>query len=157
MLYCRACGYRLPEEADSCPLCGGRLTRLRGERTASLHTHTEAGERCVLPNRERPRTQRPKPARAALGPGRIVLLVLGILCTAAALMELILLPESAQHLPNALSSAVLASLFLQLSRLPRGSRFVQGLFGRRMSVGQFVVARVLLALVLRLFVAGLIR
>lgn len=48
MKRCPDCGFRANDEI--CPLCG---VRMRGSNTpVQTHTHTQTGERCVLPNRE---------------------------------------------------------------------------------------------------------
>lgn len=50
MKRCPECGFRA--EDSVCPLCGVRMQ----EHAASIrtHTHAQAGEKCALPNREKP-------------------------------------------------------------------------------------------------------
>lgn len=54
MKRCPECGFRANDTV--CPLCGVRMTG--GSSPVQTHSHTQTGEKCVLPNRERPTSER---------------------------------------------------------------------------------------------------
>lgn len=49
MRRCPDCGFRA--EDSVCPLCGTKMGRITA--TVQTHTHTQQGERCLLPEQER--------------------------------------------------------------------------------------------------------
>lgn len=85
MRRCPECGFRANDTV--CPLCGVRMGHVNNVPT---HTHTGAGERCVLPNREPYRPVPKQPERKQESTGKktsmpqyaawiIVLILFGIL------------------------------------------------------------------------------
>ena len=56
MKRCPECGFRANDTV--CPLCGVRMQGYSAP--ISTHTHRQGGEKCVLPNRENPKTDVPK-------------------------------------------------------------------------------------------------
>lgn len=49
MKRCPDCGFRAKD--DICPLCGVRMKSVSAP--AQIHTHTQPGEKCVLPRQEK--------------------------------------------------------------------------------------------------------
>ncbi len=146
MKYCATCGYRLPDFERECPLCGGKLTRQKAEEAPPLHTHKEAGEQCVLPNQEEtPRASKTpfQPRRAQVPPRKVVMLVLAVFFGINAFSSLLgIAAGGAAALFGLVANVLLASLFLDLSRVPPGSRTLKMRNGREVSVATLVWTRV---------------
>lgn len=146
MKYCAACGYRVPDFEQACPLCGGKLTRLQAEEAPPLHTHEEAGERCVLPNQEKtpPRTARMpfQPRRAQVPPLRTVMLVLAVFFGINAFSSLLgIAAGGAAAIFGLVANLLLASMFVDLSRVPPGSQTLKLRNGREVRVATLVLTR----------------
>lgn len=155
MKYCKACGYRVPEEADACPLCGGRLSAAPG---APSHTHREPGERCVLPNREPPRpaapretlrrpTVRDRSRRTEGSPLKTLWAVLTVVFVVSALPSLgrIFLGGDLHGLGGLIGSLIMAQLFYRLFTLPPGAKAVTDRTGKATPLGLYALPRVIFA------------
>lgn len=148
MKYCKACGYRVPEEADACPLCGGRLSAAPG---APSHTHREPGERCVLPNREPRRTPLRQPRtphrRTGQAGGNLLWGVLAAVFVLAALFSLgrFFLGGDRHGLGGLIGSLIMAQLFYRLYTLPPGAKAVTDRTGKATPLGLYALPRVIFA------------
>lgn len=157
MKFCKACGYRVPQEADSCPLCGGRLSAAP-DHPPQVHAHQEPGEQCVLPNQEPPRQKsQTSPAQDRAGyprlidsPGKPLLKALTVIFALTALLNLlgIVLDGIPGTLGGLVGCIVLAQLSYKLSQLPPGVTQITDRSGKSVSVGRYVLPRIILALLL---------
>ena len=85
MKRCPECGFRAKDTV--CPLCGVRMTGYTAP--VQTHSHAQTGERCVLPNKERPavrqepeKTYRPRNGRRSGSPKSALTTVLVIILIA---------------------------------------------------------------------------
>lgn len=147
MLYCKSCRYRVPEESDRCPLCGGRLSAVPDD-TSPTQTRREQGQRRILPHpaasppvRDR---GRPRPVRH---PHWIALTV--VFCLTALTNLLVLLPHRfSDGIGGLVGSVILAQLFYQFSKLPPGATRIQDRSGKSVPLGSYALPRVILAVLI---------
>lgn len=130
-----------------------------------VHTHSEPGEQCILPNQapvpsEPPAPRREEPSRQPQRPaagtrsrrgslsGRTVLASLAVIFALAALSSLwaVVTRGDRSALGGLLGSGILAALFYRLFRLPPGARQVTDRTGKAVPVGLYVLARVVVAI-----------
>ena len=147
MLYCNSCRYRVPEESDRCPLCGGRLSALPDD-TAPTETRHAQSKRRILPHpaasppvRDR---GRPRPVRH---PHWIALTVVFCL-TALTNLLVLLLHRFSDGIGGLVGSAILAQLFYQFSKLPPGATQIQDRSGKSVPLGSYALPRVILAVLI---------
>lgn len=148
MLYCKSCHYRVPEESDRCPLCGGRLSVVPDD-TAPAQTRREQGKRPILPHPAasppvRDRGRRSRPARY---PHWIALTV--VFCLIALInLAALLLHRFSDGLGGMVGSVILAQLFYHFSKLPPGATQIQDRSGKSVPLGVYALPRVILAVLI---------
>ena len=148
MLYCKSCRYRVPEESDRCPLCGGHLSAVPDD-TAPTQTRRARNKRRILPHPAASppvwdRGRRPRPVRY---PHWIALTV--VFCLAALInLAALLLHRFSDGLGGMVGSVILAQLFYQFSKLPPGATRIQDRSGKSVPLGSYALPRVILAVLI---------